>query len=134
MVFAELWLYPAAHTTYLPYHRYLQTRFYEEFPLKPIEKEKYLFSVGSSMKPTQISTPPGSLNIIPPNCTVKGDIRFTPFYDINVIKKKMEEVCIQQEIFFFAQKEWNRERQNRQTDRERDRERKRQRYMQLMHR
>ncbi len=40
---------------------------------------------GSSLKPTQIRTPPGSLNQIPGSCIVEGDVRFTPFYTCDAL-------------------------------------------------
>lgn len=38
----------------------------------------------STMKPTQITYPQGSVNQIPGECTVGGDVRLTPFYDVPV--------------------------------------------------
>lgn len=43
------------------------------------------------MKPTQISCTPGSLNQLPPECTVQGDIRFTPFYNTKDVMAKVDE-------------------------------------------
>lgn len=59
---------------------YIQKRFYEDFPMTEKDKE-YLFQVGSSLKPTQIKCPPGSVNQIPLSCTIEGDARLTPFTD-----------------------------------------------------
>jgi len=70
--------------------QHIQKRFHEDFAISDREK-KYLFHIGSSMKPTQISTPAGSLNSIPQTCTISGDIRFTPFYSAEEIKKKVEQ-------------------------------------------
>ena len=70
--------------------RYIQGRFYEDFTRFEEEEKKYKFNVGSSIKPTQISTPPGSLNQIPGECTVAGDIRFTPFYDPKFVTESLE--------------------------------------------
>ena len=61
--------------------REIQRRFYSDFPPHPREKS-YLFSIGSTLKPTQLRVPEGSLNQIPGDCTVNGDIRLTPFYRI----------------------------------------------------
>lgn len=60
---------------------FIQNRFYSEFPRLP-QEDVYNFSTGSTMKPTQISCTPGSLNQIPPLCTIEGDIRLSPFYDV----------------------------------------------------
>lgn len=43
------------------------------------------------MKPTQISCTPGSLNQLPPECTVQGDIRITPFYNVHDVTAKINE-------------------------------------------
>ena len=43
------------------------------------------------MKPTQIRCTPGSLNQIPPQTVVEGDIRLAPFYDVKDVKAKIEE-------------------------------------------
>jgi acetylornithine deacetylase len=69
---------------------YIQTRFYKDFPKLP-QDDEYKFATGSTMKPTQMNTPPGSLNQIPGSCTVKGDIRLSPFYDIADLRVKIEE-------------------------------------------
>jgi acetylornithine deacetylase len=61
--------------------REVQARFYRDFPPHPSEK-RYLFAIGSTLKPTQWKVPEGSLNQIPGECTVSGDIRLTPFYRI----------------------------------------------------
>ncbi|XP_019863918.1 PREDICTED: acetylornithine deacetylase-like [Amphimedon queenslandica] len=60
---------------------YLQKKFYEDYSAHP-EEERYKFSTPSTMKPTQITCSEGSINQIPPWTEVKGDIRLTPFYDI----------------------------------------------------
>lgn len=67
----------------------LQTWFHHEFDMSEKERQ-YLYQIGSSLKPTQISTPPGGLNQIPGSCNVKGDIRLTPFYDMGEVQKKVE--------------------------------------------
>jgi acetylornithine deacetylase len=73
----------------------IQKRFYEDFKQHP-EEVRYNFQCPSSMKPTQFKTAPGSSNQIPPNVTISGDIRLTPFYEvddaINAIKKYVEEM------------------------------------------
>ena len=42
------------------------------------------------MKPTQVKCAPGGLNQIPPDATVSGDIRLTPFYDVDALKASIE--------------------------------------------
>lgn len=37
------------------------------------------------MKPTQMTCAKGGLNQIPPHCTISGDIRLTPFYDVQQV-------------------------------------------------
>ncbi|CAD7927450.1 unnamed protein product [Amoebophrya sp. A120] len=59
----------------------IQRNFYKDFgPVS--EQARYGFTVGSTMKPTQICCSEGSLNQIPPWCKISGDIRLAPFYDI----------------------------------------------------
>lgn len=64
---------------------YLQRKFYERFPSHDREEE-YKFITSSSMKPTQMELPPGPINQIPGECTIKGDIRFLPFYKLEDIQ------------------------------------------------
>ena len=68
----------------------VQRRFYEDFPAHELEK-KYNFLSCSTMKPTQIKVPKGGLNQLPPNCTISGDIRLTPFYDLTKVRARVEE-------------------------------------------
>lgn len=56
----------------------IQRRFYEDFPPHP-DEVKYSFHTSSTIKPTQWECPPGSLNQIPGECSISGDIRLTPF-------------------------------------------------------
>lgn len=67
----------------------LQQRFYAAYPRHKKEVE-YNFATPSTFKPTQIKCTPGSLNQLPPETLVEGDIRLTPFYDIHKVKKTME--------------------------------------------
>ena len=67
----------------------LQERFYTEYPRHPKEEE-YNFATPSTFKPTQVSCTPGSLNQLPPETIVEGDIRLTPFYDIKEVKVFLE--------------------------------------------
>lgn len=53
--------------------------------------KKYLFNVGSSIKPTQMSCAPGGLNQIPGYATLQGDIRVTPSYNIVDVQAKLEQ-------------------------------------------
>eukprot|EP00959_Pyramimonas_sp_CCMP1952_P433539 9078716-Pyramimonas_sp.AAC.1 len=39
------------------------------------------------MKPTQVSYPTGSVNQIPGEMSISGDLRITPFYDVYDVKK-----------------------------------------------
>lgn len=68
----------------------IQLRFYKDFPPHPKE-EVYGFATPSTMKPTQWSYPGGGNNQIPGECTVAGDVRLTPFYDISDVMKKLQE-------------------------------------------
>jgi acetylornithine deacetylase len=63
---------------------YLQKRFYARFP-RHDKEVLYNFIISSTMKPTQISCTTSSLNQIPPQCTIMGDIRLTPFYDVQEV-------------------------------------------------
>jgi len=69
---------------------YIQQKFYEAFPQH--EREiVYKYTTSSTLKCTQISCAPGSLNQICASCTVQGDIRLTPFYEVNAAKKLVED-------------------------------------------
>jgi len=67
----------------------LMKRFHEDFPAHPSEKD-YSFKGPSTMKPTMWSHPPGAINQIPGSAKISGDIRATPFYNADEIKKKVE--------------------------------------------
>ncbi|MHC4821914.1 MAG: M20/M25/M40 family metallo-hydrolase, partial [Planctomycetota bacterium] len=69
--------------------RHIQDRFYDDFPPHP-DESRYLFVTGSSLKPTQWSTPEGSINQIPGECTIAGDIRLTPFYRIEDVQQAVQ--------------------------------------------
>ncbi|XAR54818.1 Acetylornithine deacetylase [Bertholletia excelsa] len=70
----------------------IQSRFYIDFP--PHSKEQvYGFATPSTMKPTQWSYPGGGINQIPKECTISGDVRLTPFYNVKDVMKKLEE-CV----------------------------------------
>ncbi|XP_042489220.1 acetylornithine deacetylase-like [Macadamia integrifolia] len=68
----------------------IQLRFYRDFPPHPKE-QVYKFATPSTMKPTQWSYPGGGINIIPNECTITGDVRLTPFYNILDARKKLQE-------------------------------------------
>lgn len=68
---------------------YIQKRFYQTFP-KSDKDTLYKFANGSTMKPTQIKCPVGSLNQIPLTCTICGDIRLNPFYDFKDVLPAVE--------------------------------------------
>lgn len=68
---------------------YVQRKFFQDFPRHPREAE-YNFATQSTFKATQISCPPSSLNQIPGGCTIQGDIRISPFYDIREVMNKIE--------------------------------------------
>ncbi|RLN74243.1 hypothetical protein BBJ28_00000587 [Nothophytophthora sp. Chile5] len=63
----------------------IQERFYQDFGPLPQEKE-YNYSCPSTMKPTRIESSTNGLNQIPPWVKISGDVRLSPFYD-------MEDVC-----------------------------------------
>ena len=65
---------------------YIQKRFFDDFERLPKDDE-YNFVTQSTMKPTQISCAPGSLNQLPPDCTIEGDVRLSPFYDVADVRK-----------------------------------------------
>eukprot|EP00501_MAST-03F_sp_TOSAG23-6_P001940 GSMAST32.ASY1.ANO1.2021.1 assembled CDS len=55
----------------------------------PNQEVRYKYNGPSTMKPTQIRCPPGGLNQIPSKMTISGDIRLTPFYDMNDVVDKI---------------------------------------------
>lgn len=67
---------------------YIQSNFFKDFPRHPNE-EKYNFVTQSTLKPTQVSCATGSLNQIPSECTVQGDARISPFYDVKDVREKV---------------------------------------------
>jgi acetylornithine deacetylase len=68
---------------------FVQQRFYEDFPPHPSE-EAYGFVTGSHMKPTQIECAKGSTNQICPETTAHGDIRLSPFYEVEDVVEAVE--------------------------------------------
>jgi acetylornithine deacetylase/succinyl-diaminopimelate desuccinylase-like protein len=53
------------------------------------DEVKYKFATPSTMKPTQIKCSEGSINQLPPWTEIQGDIRLTPFYDVDECMKKV---------------------------------------------
>jgi acetylornithine deacetylase len=43
------------------------------------------------MKPTQVTSAPCGVNQLPPWTEIKGDIRLTPFYDVDRCVEKMRD-------------------------------------------
>ncbi|KAL6349335.1 hypothetical protein AAG906_033991 [Vitis piasezkii] len=68
----------------------IQLRFYRDFPPHPKE-QIYGFATPSTMKPTQWHYPGGGINQIPAECTISGDVRLTPFYNVIDVMKKLQE-------------------------------------------
>lgn len=68
----------------------VQKRFYTDFP-RHADEDRWNFTTGSTMKPTQMEVAKGSLNQIPPWASASGDIRLGPFYDVGVTMKRIEE-------------------------------------------
>lgn len=68
---------------------FIQNDFYTKFARDPRE-DIYNYTTCSTMKPTQIHSTVGSLNQIPPVCTIEGDCRVSPFYDVKDVKLAME--------------------------------------------
>uniref|UniRef100_M4B2Z7 Uncharacterized protein n=1 Tax=Hyaloperonospora arabidopsidis (strain Emoy2) TaxID=559515 RepID=M4B2Z7_HYAAE len=66
----------------------IQEYFYEEFG--PVDKEvEYNYSCPSTMKPTRIESSVNGLNQIPPWAKIAGDVRLSPFYDMEKMIVKM---------------------------------------------
>ncbi|KAE9613098.1 hypothetical protein Lal_00027698 [Lupinus albus] len=68
----------------------IQLRFYKDFPPHP-QEQVYGFATPSTMKPTQWSYPGGGVNQIPGECTISGDVRLTPFYNVKDVMNKLQE-------------------------------------------
>lgn len=67
----------------------IQRRFYADFP-PHVEESRYRFASSSTLKPTQLSCSEGGLNQLPAWCKIQGDIRLTPFYDLDDCHAKVE--------------------------------------------
>ncbi|PPD79570.1 hypothetical protein GOBAR_DD23508 [Gossypium barbadense] len=68
----------------------IQLRFYKDFPPHP-DEQVYGFATPSTMKPTQWNYPGGGINQIPGECTISGDVRLTPFYNVKDVMSKLQE-------------------------------------------
>eukprot|EP00123_Amoebidium_parasiticum_P015306 comp22886_c0_seq1/m.36173 comp22886_c0_seq1/g.36173 ORF comp22886_c0_seq1/g.36173 comp22886_c0_seq1/m.36173 type:complete len:441 (-) comp22886_c0_seq1:546-1868(-) len=66
----------------------IQRRFYSAFGPHAMEAN-YPFATSSTMKPTLVKIADGSLNALPGKCTLAGDIRIIPFYDVDEAKATM---------------------------------------------
>jgi acetylornithine deacetylase len=69
---------------------YLLKQFHHDFP-KHAQEQLYGYECPSTMKPTMWAHPPGSVNQIPSECDISGDIRLTPFYKVEDVQKRMQE-------------------------------------------
>jgi acetylornithine deacetylase len=67
---------------------YIESKFYADFP-KHENEAKYNFSTQSTFKATRIHALTGSVNQIPGECTVEGDVRVTPFYNVSDVRVKL---------------------------------------------
>ncbi|CAK9309477.1 unnamed protein product [Citrullus colocynthis] len=67
----------------------IQLSFYKDFPADPKEAA-YKFTIPSTMKPTQWNYPGGGINQIPGESTIAGDVRLTPFYEMDDVKTKIQ--------------------------------------------
>lgn len=50
---------------------------------------RYAFATPSTLKPTQWHYPSGSINQIPGTATICGDMRVTPFYDVEEVSTEL---------------------------------------------
>jgi len=67
-------------------------RVHASFPPHPKEKE-YKYGCPTTMKLTMVEHPPGAVNQIPGQATFQGDVRVTPFYNIEEVYKKALEIA-----------------------------------------
>ena len=67
---------------------YIQKRFYEDFGPRP-EEATYGFATASTLKPTQLAVPSGSINQIPGQASILGDVRITPWWDVKEVMAKV---------------------------------------------
>jgi len=86
--------------------RYIQERFYKDFPSGRQEAE-YLFDAGSSLKPTKILDHDNTINQIPGKTVVQGDIRVTPFYTIDEVKAAIERYVKELDVTTLRSHGWS---------------------------
>ncbi|KAG7376782.1 hypothetical protein PHYPSEUDO_012769 [Phytophthora pseudosyringae] len=67
----------------------IQERFYKDFGPLPQEKE-YNYSCPSTMKPLRIESSTNGLNQIPPWVKMSGEVRLSPFYDMEDLIAKVQ--------------------------------------------
>jgi len=67
----------------------VQKRFYADFPECENDR-RWMFQTPSTMKPTKIRGPDNSVNQVPPWTEIEGDIRLTPFYEVDDAMKAVE--------------------------------------------
>ena len=68
----------------------IQKDFYNSFPVHPKETE-YGFESTSSFKPSRASCPDSSINQVPGEYTLQGDVRLIPFYRIRDAMKVLQD-------------------------------------------
>jgi acetylornithine deacetylase len=68
---------------------FVERRFQAAFPRHALE-DKYNFHTQSTLKPTQVSCSPGAINQLPGECTMRGDVRLAPFYEVADVRKAVE--------------------------------------------
>jgi len=88
--------------------KHIQERFYKDTVVHAKLETDYNFEVGSSFKPTQITCPPGSLNQIPEKCTISGDIRLTPFYNVEEIRAQIQKYVNEIDVSTFPARGYGR--------------------------
>ncbi|ETV95689.1 hypothetical protein H310_11105 [Aphanomyces invadans] len=67
----------------------IQDRFYQDFPTHK-DEIPYNFACGSTMKPTKIESSTNGINQIPPWTKITGDVRLSPFYEIQDVRDKLQ--------------------------------------------
>ncbi|CAI5735513.1 unnamed protein product [Peronospora farinosa] len=67
----------------------IQERFYNDFGPLEMEKE-YNYSCPSTMKPVRITSSTNGLNQIPPWVEISGEVRLSPFYDMEDLIAKVQ--------------------------------------------
>ncbi|RLN32113.1 hypothetical protein BBJ28_00018861, partial [Nothophytophthora sp. Chile5] len=71
----------------------IQEFFYQEFG--PVAKEKeYNYSCPSTMKPLRVESSVNGLNQIPPWVKIVGDVRLSPFYEMEEVSPLHYGLCV----------------------------------------